>query len=411
MEENEKALQRFAAINHINQLHAQGFSLERCYLLASQQSWAGKYYSKRSLERWHRAYKQCGFKALEPKQRQDRGRSRALDEELKEQIVALRRQYPQLTVKSLIAELYRRDILTPGSPPSASSIYRFLREVSLDKRSLHAGVLSGPTKAFEHAFANELWMTDAMTGLSLKTDQGTVIKTHLIALIDDCSGFITHAQYYAKETTQCFLDVLKQAVMRRGIPEKLYTDRGKIFTCKHVRQVCGNLPTQLLQAKPYHSWSKGKIERFFLTLQKSFEQPLVFDKVTSLEELNSRLWKWIEKRYHQSPHSALEGESPAQRYRSRSQKVRLYRGEPETFKRLFYKQIQRRVRKDATISIEGNLWEVATHLRGAEVQVRYDPFLENRQLEIYQNGKPVGSATPCDKNYNAHYFKSSNYER
>lgn len=411
MEENEKALQRFAAINHINQLHAQGISLERCYLLASQQSWAGKYYSKRSLERWHRAYKQGGFKALEPKQREDRGRSRALDEELKEQIVTLRKEYPQLTVKSLIAELHRRDILTAGAPPSASSIYRFLREVSLDKRSLHAGVLSGPTKAFEHAFANELWMTDAMHGIRIKTDQGKVIKTHLIALIDDCSRFITHAQYYENETTQCFLDVFKQAVMRRGIPEKLYTDRGKIFTCKHVEQVCCNLPTQLLQAKPYHSWSKGKIERFFLTLQKSFEQPLVFDKVTSLEELNSRLWKWIEQRYHQSPHSALEGQSPAERYRSRSQKVRLYRGEPEAFKRLFYKQIKRRVRKDATISLEGSLWEVATHLRGTEVQVRYDPFLENRQLEIYRNGKPVGSATPCDKNYNAHYFKSSNYER
>ena len=316
-----------------------------------------------------------------------------------------------MTVKSLIAELHRRDILTAGAPPSASSIYRFLREVSLDKRSLHAGVLSGPTKAFEHAFANELWMTDAMAGITLKTDQGKVIKTHLIALIDDCSRFITHAQYYENETTQCLLDVLKKAVMRRGIPEKLYTDRGKIFTCKHVQQVCGNLPTNLLQAKPYHSWSKGKIERFFLTLQKSFEQPLVFDKVTSLEQLNSRLWKWIEKHYHQSPHSALEGQSPAERYRSRSQKVRLYRGEPGEFNRLFYKQIQRRVRKDATISIEGSLWEVATHLRGTLVQVRYDPFLENRQLEIYQNGKCVGSATPCDKNYNAHSFKSSHYER
>ena len=102
MDENEKALQRFAAINHINQLHAQGISLERCYLLASQQSWAGKYYSKRSLERWHRAYKQGGFKALEPKRREDRGRSRALGEELREQIVALRRQYPQLIFAGVV---------------------------------------------------------------------------------------------------------------------------------------------------------------------------------------------------------------------------------------------------------------------------------------------------------------------
>ncbi len=102
-------------------------------------------------------------------------------------------------------------------------------------------------------------MTDAMHGIMLKTKQGKVIKTRLIALIDDCSCFITHAQYYEKETTECFLDVLKKAVMRRGIPEKLYTDRGKIFTCTHVGQVCANLSTTLLKAKPYHSWSKGYV--------------------------------------------------------------------------------------------------------------------------------------------------------
>ena len=67
---------------------------------------------------------------------------------------------------------------------------------------------------------------------------------------------------------------------------------------------------------------KGKIERFFLTLQKSFEQSLVFDKVTSLEQLNSRLWQWIEQGYHQQVHSSLGDQSPAQRYRERSDKVR-----------------------------------------------------------------------------------------
>ena len=410
MEENDKALQRFAAVNYIQQLHAQDFSLERCYLLASQKSWSGRYYSARSFERWCAAYKQFGFKALMPKARNDRGRARALDEELKEQIVRLRKEHPNLTVKGLLDELYRREILTPGAPPSAATIYRFLREVKLDNRSLRAGVLSGPTKAFEHAFSNELWMTDAMHGITLKTSQGKVIKTRLIALIDDCSRFITHAQYYENETTACFLDALKKAVMRRGIPEKLYTDRGKIFTCTHVGQVCANLSTTLLKAKPYHSWSKGKIERFFLTLQKSFEQSLVFDKVTSLEELNNRLWQWIEQGYHQQAHSSLEGQSPAERYRERSDKVRLYQGLPEDFERLFYKRIERRVRKDATISVDSCLWEAPTHLRGVRVEVRYDPFISNKTLEIYLGGKCVATASPCDKNYNAHHFKSSNYE-
>ena len=66
MEENDKALQRFAAVNYIRQLHAQGFSLERCYLLASQKSWGGRYYSARSFERWCAAYKQFQNSKLTP---------------------------------------------------------------------------------------------------------------------------------------------------------------------------------------------------------------------------------------------------------------------------------------------------------------------------------------------------------
>ena len=69
MEENDKALQRFAAVNYIRQLHAQGFSLERCYLLASEKSWGSRYYSTRSFERWCAAYKQFGFKGLMPRAR------------------------------------------------------------------------------------------------------------------------------------------------------------------------------------------------------------------------------------------------------------------------------------------------------------------------------------------------------
>ena len=88
MDENEKALQRFAAINYINELHAQGFSLERCYRLASEKSWGGKFYSARTFERWCTAYKQSGFNGLQVKGRNDRGQARALDEELMEDCLA-----------------------------------------------------------------------------------------------------------------------------------------------------------------------------------------------------------------------------------------------------------------------------------------------------------------------------------
>jgi hypothetical protein len=38
--------------------------------------------------------------------------------------------------------------------------------------------------------------------------------------------------------TASFLDCLKQAVLRRGLPLKLYTDQGKPFVGTHARIVC-----------------------------------------------------------------------------------------------------------------------------------------------------------------------------
>ncbi len=64
--------------------------------------------------------------------------------------------------------------------------------------------------------------------------------------------------------------------------------------------------------------SKGKQERFFRTLQEDFEARLILDPVHSLEELNARLWRWIESEDHQRAHRALDGQCPAQRFTERA---------------------------------------------------------------------------------------------
>ena len=65
---------------------------------------------------------------------------------------------------------------------SLPSVYRFLAAHHLDARSLKHNPpfpQSGPTKAFECALANQLWMTDMMFGPTLKLAGGKVIQTRL----------------------------------------------------------------------------------------------------------------------------------------------------------------------------------------------------------------------------------------
>jgi len=60
----------------------------------------------------------------------------------------------------------------------------------------------------------------------------------------------------------------------------------------------------------------------------------------------------IESEYHQRTHSALEGQTPAERFAQRALNLRT--ADPRTdWEALFLSRAQRRVRLDATFSLEG----------------------------------------------------------
>jgi len=113
-------------------------------------------------------------------------------------VLALRRAQPHVYATTLLRQLVEQGVLAPRSV-SMSTMYRALAREGLDRRSVRAGsgVLKGPTKAFEFSWANQLWMTDGMWGPSLPVAPGgKPVRTHLLALIDDCSRLCTHGQYY-----------------------------------------------------------------------------------------------------------------------------------------------------------------------------------------------------------------------
>jgi putative transposase len=405
------ALARHAAASWIQEALKQNFTLARATALASERTWGGKSYSASTLESWYYLLRNQGFDALQRQPRKDKGARKALSPEACQTLLEWRQKYPQLTIKVLVRQLIDQGTLQAGAF-SLPSVYRFLAAHQLDARSIKRhppSALSGPTKAFECALANQLWMTDMMFGPTLKLATGKVIQTRLFALLDDCSRLIPHAQYYDSEKLCWFLDCLRQGLARRGFPEKLYTDQGKIFTSYHLQIVCANLGVRLCHAKPFSAWSKGKLERWFRSLQMDFEARLMMDPVHTLEELNGRLWRWIESEYHQRPHSALEGQTPAERFVQRALHLRTADSQID-WEALFLSRAQRRVRLDATFSLEGQLWEAPVHLRGQLIQVRFNPF-DWRRVEIWRDDKYVGPARRCDKQLNAKTYTDRDYDR
>jgi transposase InsO family protein len=400
---------RFRAVNFIEDRLRDGRRLSQALLEASRQPWPdenGDYYAVRTLEDWWYAHKKGGFNALVPAQRSDQGQSRVLDEATAAWIVEQVTQNPQIPVKVLCAHGRQHG----RRLPSLSVIYRYLRRQGLDRASLRAGRLEhGPTKAFEAPHVNDLWMVDFSPGPSLRVDNKSH-PTQLCVLIDDHSRLLPFAAYYSHANTEAFHHALKEAVLRRGLPRKLYTDQGKPFINAHTRIVCAQLGIRLLHCRPYHSWSKGKIERVIFSIQQGFESTLRLDgnQAHDLAELNTRLSAWVQTTYHQRIHSSLQ-ESPEARFQ-RAAKTLRHLDAGADIDRLFYLHLYRSVRKNGTVRLDGQLYEVSLSLRALKVQLRFDPFTRQR-IEVWYQNKFMGLARRAPLHLNSEIGGQEAYDR
>jgi transposase InsO family protein len=366
--------------------------------------------ARRTLEDWWYAYGRGGFAALHPKGRSDRGVSRKLTPEQERLIVAQVRTHPAIPIKVLYRQWKQQDPVLPA----LSAIYRALQRHDLNQRSRHylmRQAIGGPTKAFEAPLVNELWMVDFSPGPFLHlAGQKKATATHLCAIIDDHSRVLPHAAYYWRADTRCFHCSFQEAIRRRGVPRKLYTDQGGPFINDHTRVICANLGIRLLHAKPYHAWSKGKIERFFHTVQQDFEATLRLpgQSPATLEELNARLADWIQTVYHVRRHEGI-GMSPQERFARGSAQVRPL--DPHLdLERLFYAELLRLVRKDGTVRLNNELYEVDLALRGLEVRLRFDPWSLAR-VEVDYRGQSFGLARKVDRHLNSQLQGGQTYEK
>ena len=407
------ALQRFALVSKVQDLLHQRIPLRTALETVSRVPVQGAdglefVVAVRTLEDWWYAFRHGGFQALHPKTRSDRGLPRALTAEQQQRILAAVRSQPAISIKVLY-RLWRSEDPTL---PAISSIYRCLRSHDLDQRSRRFQLrqtLSGPTKAFESPAVNELWMADFSPGPHLPIPGKTTTQaTQLCAIIDDHSRLIVAASYHTDATTRSFHSTLKEALRRRGLPRKLYTDQGGPFVNDHTRLVCANLHIRLLHATPYHAWSKGKIERFFRTVQQDFEalQRRPGHGPATLDDLNGRLADWLQSVYHVRVHDGTD-QPPQTRFQNAAHQIRSV--DPSLdLDRLFYSRLERTVRKDGTIRLDSQLYEVDPALRGLEIQIHFDPWTKAR-IEVSYKGTSFGLARPVNLHLNSQISGSTHY--
>jgi putative transposase len=328
------------------------------------------------------------LEALMPRDRSDRGTSRVLDEDTAQALVRLRAEMPKATVRTLITEARQRRLVDPEVYLSAATVWRFLNRRNLARPPAPP---AEDRRKFEAELPNEIWQSDAMHG-PLVLVEGKRRKVYLFAFIDDMSRLILHAQFYPSEQLEVYLDALRQALLTRGIPRKLYVDNGAAFRSLHLKEIAASLGIALVHSPPYQPQGRGKVERWFRTVRTEF---LPGFRGQSLTELNEALDLWIREVYHRRPHRGT-GEEPLRRFASNTECLR---PAPRDLEDHFRKSARRRVAKDRTVALNGRIYEAPVELVGAHVTLLYHTH-DPARVECRREGRTHGMLRPVDVHVN-----------
>ena len=340
--------------------------------------------------RWVRLYRLSNGKieALYQGDRSDRGESRALDEETVLSLIRVRQEMPKATAPVLIKTMEERGLVASGTKLNLSTVYRFLHQRQLMRVNSQE---PEDRRKFEAELPNDLWQSDVMHG-PLIASGGKMKKSYLIALLDDHSRLIAHGEFYLSESILSYVDALEKALLKRGLPRKLYVDNGPAFRSLHLEHIAASLGIALIHSRPYKPQGRGKIERFFKTVREAF---LTGFQGKTLDDLNMAFDAWLTDTYHARKHTAT-GQSPFERFTSN---MACLRAAPQDLRDHFRKAARRTVAKDRTLIISGKLYEAPVALIGKRVEILYHESDPDR-IEVRFGKQSYGYLLPVDIHVN-----------
>ncbi len=209
----------------------------------------------------------------------------------------------------------------------------------------------------------------------------------LIAAIDDATGEVPYAEFFASESTLSCMKVLHKIVEKKGAFQLLYVDRAGIYGgikrqgFSQVSRALGELDTHVIYANSPQA--KGRVERLFKTLQDRLIPELRLNGIYNLREANAYLNDvFLPEQFH--PRFTVKPREPGRTaYRLLHSSVDL--------QEVFVIKERRLVGLDQTISLNGQKFLIDERLRhslhGQAIELRQHP--EDGSWAAFFAGKPI----------------------
>ncbi len=354
--------------------------------------------SERTIFKYYSAYKKYGFDGLKPKVRCDKGTHPGISEGIIKDILSLKKELPTRSAAKIIIMLTLAGRLEAGHI-NVRTVNRILNQYGYTRDSLSKDARLYIKHEKDRVCA--MWQSDVMSAFYIPDGNNGSKLAYLIGIIDDHSRRNMHSEFYLDSTLPRLEDTLRKAVTKHGASDSLYVDNGKIFISEQFKLICARLGIRLKYATPFNCSGKGKIERYWKTVQDSFIPEVKKHKIKSLSELNDLYFAWKKTEYDNKIHSSI-GMTPKERWDmsiNAGTKLRFF--SPVELEEIFLHAEERFVNKYGVISFEGNTYQAPAELIGKTVVVRYNPFHID-YLHVYFKDKYFGTARIIDSKTQKH---------
>lgn len=235
----------------------------------------------------------------------------------------------------------------------------------------------------------------------------------LILDLDDHSRLITGAYFSERDDVLSNMLVAWETLSLHGLPLAYYTDNNPIFNPLNKKPLPGmyrffrmrdgeqdeslsqfkralkELGVSCIHATPYQPQGKGKIERIFRFMQDRLVNEMITAKVSTIEEANKYLKKWVRWYNHHHLHSVTKM-VPWKRY----QKNNAFRKLPKTvdLEQIFCLKFSREVKADNTFQMEGKTYQIEPNdyrISYAKAKVEVRIYL-NRRMKVFYKQQEIG---------------------
>ena len=150
----------------------------------------------------------------------------------------------------------------------------------------------------------------------------------------------------------------------------LYCDHGASYENSQLNLICGSIGTVLIHAPVRDGAAKAKIERTFGVLKGRWLNGLDTEQIRSIDEFNQGLSEAV--RNHNLSVNSSTGQAPMDRFLASRGRIRTPVSE-EWLNECFMNRVQRKVKNDATLSIQSVQFDAPMQFIRQSVEVRFLP--------------------------------------